>query len=764
MGARRIGIFGVDADALRLWQLLRDNPNVEVVKLWHPDRDVARGRAREVDPSLLEELDALLTDDLEAFASDAQLEIVVDSGEEPSFASQCPEALGRGVQMVSHLTARLLWAYGIVARDRKAELLQALGEVVESVELAIDSDELFERMLEIAVGVTGADGGSLMLLDEDSRELTIRVAEGVEPELFPKIRVPIGEGIAGRVAADAHPLRLRGKADREHFQIVRERLDVESALCVPLVHGGRVLGVLNVHHSTGKDAFSDEDLAFMEELAALDARIIARAQEHASLRAQAARYDAVQDIQRLLGTPDSLPERLTRFCRDLARRVGSGICNVYQLDDDEGDLCLVATSLRGGGFAGEYRVRSGEGIDGRALLTRRPAFLKSDDGLLRYVSIPLVVGERVLGLLSVQMGAGSAHRGPAAEETLHAMAAALADGLAVAEREQRMATRATRISAINEAGIRMVSAASLDEVTRLTTSSACMVLDADHAVMRLVDGRTGRYTIRSYYGAGDHALQERLFRLDKQLSVRIIKGRSPVLLRDVHADEGLDPVADHFRSVVATPLQLEGRVVGTLALYDKVAADRFYAGRFNDDDVQVLRRLRTYVERAVEQALHHALRDDQRNFDEETGLPNAGYLHQRLLQELSRAGERQGALALASCRIENFDEIEREAGAAHAHRVVLRCAEALRAGLRDFDVLGRRSEDEFIALLPEPGPTPSDRVFELARAVAEAVSREPGLNEPTRVALAFGYAVHPADGRDHAGLLEAASTPRIRMV
>ena len=75
--------------------------------------------------------------------------------------------------------------------------------------------------------------GSLMLLDPERRHLCIRVAMGVEPELWPKIRVPLGEGIAGWVAAEGRPLRLRGRADSETYHIVRERTDVESALCVP---------------------------------------------------------------------------------------------------------------------------------------------------------------------------------------------------------------------------------------------------------------------------------------------------------------------------------------------------------------------------------------------------------------------------------------------------------------------------------------------------------------------------------------------------
>jgi len=182
------------------------------------------------------------------------------------------------------------------------------------------------------VSVTGADGGSLMLLDRESGELRIRVANGVEPELWPKIRVPLGEGIAGRVAADAQPVRLRGKADREAFQIVRERLDIESALSVPLVANGSVLGVLNLHHSTRADAFSESDTEFMQELARLDAQIITRAQERETMRNQAARYGAVREVHDILAGPDHVLERLRSLTRFVAGRVGQGIANVYLQD------------------------------------------------------------------------------------------------------------------------------------------------------------------------------------------------------------------------------------------------------------------------------------------------------------------------------------------------------------------------------------------------------------------------------------------------
>jgi len=284
MMRKRIAIYGTSEETLQLIPLLAANPDVEIAGIWDEQPASFGERLSHVAPRAAAGIESWLVSDPASFARDPNLYAVIDASGGSAFAERFPETAERGVQIVSPLTARLLWGYGAPASDRKVDVLGALQEVVESYNLTVNTDELFERMLEIALGVTGAEAGSLMLLDAEARELRVRVAVGIEPELWAKIRVPLGEGIAGCVAAEARPLRLRGKADRQAFRIVRERLDVESALSVPLVHQGRVLGVLNLHHTTRPDAFADADLEFAEQLATLDAQIIARAQEHEALR------------------------------------------------------------------------------------------------------------------------------------------------------------------------------------------------------------------------------------------------------------------------------------------------------------------------------------------------------------------------------------------------------------------------------------------------------------------------------------------------
>jgi len=773
---RRIGLYGAHEESLRLLRLLSDCSQVEVVRLYDPDRSGALDCAIALGETFAAQVDYRLTDDFEAFLGRDDLDAVVDDGRLTPFPSRRPADRESNIQVLSPLTARLLWGYGDTPRNRKAELLQALREVVESLELTIDTEELFARMLEIAVGVTGAEGGSLMLLDDESGELHIQVAIGVEPELWPKIRVPLGFGIAGHVAASGQLLHLKGKADRRNFQILRKRVDVESALSVPLLHQGSVLGVLNLHHSTRSNSFSDEDEEFMGRLATLDAQIIHRAREHQALRHQAARYQTVGEIQGLLSGPAPLSERLHRVCRCLASRLGDGIVNIFLFSADQhpDQLPLSASSLEGGGLGADYRVVKGHGIDGTVAQSGRPTLLRGDGAGIAYASLPLLTGSNLLGILTIQMGGG---RAPGEDDLLE-LARAIAEGVARADRSARIEARSTQVNAINETGIRLFSATDLAEVARLATASLSMILDADHAILRIQDPKTQRYRIAAYFGSADEDVQQRLFQLDKQISMEAIRQRTAFLVRDIEDRPDLAHFADDFRSLISAPLKRDGEVIGSLAIYDKVAVDRFFPVRFSDDDLHVFAKFASQVERALTNAMVLASAAGHQSdsaidaTDEGMGcaLPDSAYFGTRLHEEIARAAGRDGGLAVAICDIENWTELVRALGREGADSRLHAIVQALRTELREFDVLATIADGFIGILLPEPGPQPAERVTALARAVGARILRDPdgadraGAGAELLARVAFGYAVHPDDGTDCESLLKHATDPRIQMV
>lgn len=756
---KRVAIHGASEEALRLIPMLESHPDLEIVTVFDANLPAARARWQRIDPARAEAQASLLTDDPAALGAEARLHTLIDAARTLSGRSAEGD-----VRVLSPLSARLLWGRAGSDRERKAELLEALREVVDAHELSDDADAVSERILDVAIGATRADAGSVMLLDPDEGDLRVRVAVGIERELWDKIRVPVGDGIAGRAVAEGAAVRVSGRADARAFQLVRERVDVEAALSVPLQHGGETLGVLNLSHHSDPDALPEADLGFVEQLASLAGALIVRAREHQRYRDQAGRYDTLHDLHAVLGdrtTP--LDERLARLCRSLARRVGGGIVTLYLYDRDETSLRLEATSLSGGGFAGEYRVEIGHGLDGRAARDRAPIFLHREPGRVAYAALPLLTSDGLVGLLSIQTGDHPDRLGSRPERALVEIAAAAAAEVANASREARLATRATRISAMNELAIQLLRKPEPNEVIRLASGSIAMILECDHVILRVRDDTTGRFVIRSYYGPADGRQQEKLFRLDQRVSAEVVKTRGACRHADLDRDDVNRAIDAGVRSSLAVPLQRDGRVVGTIALYDKVPSDRFHSTVFGEEDLDLFTQFASYVERALAHATVHSRARQHPGRDEETDLGNESYLLERLGEEIARSRDRGSRFVLGTCRIENWQALGEACRPEQLTRLTQHLARALRGQVRGFDVLARTGVSEFRFLLPEAEPADGDAVSDLARGVAEALSDEQ-VNLPVRVALAFGYASHPDDGADAEALLRQSATPRIRMV
>ena len=248
------------------------------------------------------------------------------------------------------------------------------------------------------------------------------------------------------------------------------------------------------------------------------------------------------------------------------------------------------------------------------------------------------------------------------------------------------------------------------------------------------------------------------------MSVDTIKRRAIFAVREVSDDPSLVEFGADVRSFVAAPLKHEGQLIGTLAIYDKIAPDGFHASVFREDDIQIFTRFVSYAERAVANAELYSAVKRHGNVDAETGLPNETYLEQRLAEEIVRAKGRDGALALIVCQIENWGRISREADTEQATRIVQRTAEALRRHVRDFDLVARTADAAFTVMLPDPASPAEETVSKLARNVAEEVSSDDRINAPVRIALAFGFALYPNHGADREALRKHAALPRIRMV
>ncbi len=76
------------------------------------------------------------------------------------------------------------------------------------------SPHVLELMLDVILEVMRAEHGSIMLLDGESNELSIKTARGLKDEIIHNARVRLGRGIAGKVAASGQPVFLKGANEK----------------------------------------------------------------------------------------------------------------------------------------------------------------------------------------------------------------------------------------------------------------------------------------------------------------------------------------------------------------------------------------------------------------------------------------------------------------------------------------------------------------------------------------------------------------------
>ncbi len=295
------------------------------------------------------------------------------------------------------------------------DTVKALQHLTDATLAYLSEDELLAELLARVSDVMSIDTVAILLLEGDM--LHARAAKGIEEEVEAGVRIPLGRGFAGRIAAERQPVRI---IDVEHADIynpiLREK-GIRSLLGVPLLIEGRVIGVLHVGSLTTRN-FTAEEATILQLAADRAALAIELGRKLASERGAreeaervAARLRAVQRVS------DASLGYLTE--EELLQELLARISNIMLVDTVaflllEGDVLHARAAL---GLEEEVeagvRVPMGRGFAGRVAAERRPVTILDLDhadiynpilrekGLRSLLGVPLLIGGRVVGVLHV---------------------------------------------------------------------------------------------------------------------------------------------------------------------------------------------------------------------------------------------------------------------------------------------------------------------------------------------------------------------------
>jgi acetyltransferase-like isoleucine patch superfamily enzyme/putative methionine-R-sulfoxide reductase with GAF domain len=117
---------------------------------------------------------------------------------------------------------------------------------------------LLQKLLSIVCQEMAVETATILLLTQDRRQLAIQATLGLEQEILEEIRIPLGTGFAGRIAASCSPALVEDLADVEIVSPVLRDRGLKSMLGVPLQVKNQVLGVFHVGTSQPRQFTGDE--------------------------------------------------------------------------------------------------------------------------------------------------------------------------------------------------------------------------------------------------------------------------------------------------------------------------------------------------------------------------------------------------------------------------------------------------------------------------------------------------------------------------
>ena len=299
-----------------------------------------------------------------------------------------------------------------MGNSRDVERLWRIQLVTDAALTHLDLNDLLAELLVRIRDVLGADTAAVLLRDELRNELVARAAVGLEEEVERSVRIPIGGGFAGRIAAERRPIVLDDVDHADVLNPILREKGIKSLAGVPLVFGNEVLGVLHVGTLTPRE-FTKDDVELLEVVADRVAVAIEHARLFEAERRGRTRLEQVHSVMETtlanLGFDELVGELLVRLRSILQVDTAA----VLMLDEATNELVARAAVGLEEEVEQSVRIPVGGGFAGRVAAEARPIVLDDVDhanvlnpilrekGVKSMLGVPLIASDSVIGVLHV---------------------------------------------------------------------------------------------------------------------------------------------------------------------------------------------------------------------------------------------------------------------------------------------------------------------------------------------------------------------------
>ncbi len=299
----------------------------------------------------------------------------------------------------------------------KNNWLRILHRVNESAMAHLDLRLLLRELLGRIRDAMEVDNAAILLMDDDGRHLTVYAARGPEEQVTGTVHIPVGRGVAGRIAATATTMIIDDLSQVE-VENPLLRATVHSLVGAPLIANGQVIGVIHVD-STRPRHFTEEDAELLQLIAGRAALAIEHSKLYESERAARSEAEVVTRQLRMLQTITDAGLAHAQL-QELLHALLMTIQNTMEVDNvaillptpDGTALTLYSVHGPEEVVMGHVHVPMGQGVAGRIAATRAPLIVENltqvpvanpflQEHFVSLLGVPLLNGDRLVGVVHV---------------------------------------------------------------------------------------------------------------------------------------------------------------------------------------------------------------------------------------------------------------------------------------------------------------------------------------------------------------------------
>jgi signal transduction protein with GAF and PtsI domain len=293
-------------------------------------------------------------------------------------------------------------------------LLHRISNIVSS-DQGIES--ILGEMVTMIMNVTHSDACLVYLIHPTTNEIVLRASQLPHDAEIGNVRMRMGEGITGWVAAHKSVVALHKNASADSrfktFSSLQEDT-YEAFLSVPLVDSGEIIGVINVHH-TEQHLHSSDEVALVTFIGEQMGGLIARARLAEHYQTGVRRMEMLAAVAQTISAENYLERILQGIAEMLAETLDSAICAILLADNEKEKLtvraahcsapdCVHQVPIRMEGSPIEYVVRQGHpiiilNIHNETQYSYPELARKS--GLMSLLAAPLTSQGKVIGSINI---------------------------------------------------------------------------------------------------------------------------------------------------------------------------------------------------------------------------------------------------------------------------------------------------------------------------------------------------------------------------